>query len=91
MSDYKPVNCGFYDFFEHFATLREKVTITYVLGEEIKKRQGIITDLTGGRAGEYLHLKTSTEEIKLRMDYIIAINDIKAADYGEQCGIDDKN
>ncbi len=79
LNTYTPINCGFHDYLEHFATLRSKVTLIYKDGDKtITLKNAVLFDLSGGRNGEYAHVRTSEREFRLRMDYIISIDEIKA-------------
>ena len=88
---YTPINCAFHDYLEHFATLRQSVVIVYK--DEITSKvetilDGVIFDLTGGRNGEFSHIKFPGGEIILRNDYLISVGNIKMSDFDDEtCGI----
>ena len=85
---YKPVHCTFFDYFEHFATLRQRVTIRFIEnGEEKILNEALIFDLPGGKAGEYVHIRKGEETFIIRADYILSINEINATDFDGSCGI----
>jgi len=87
---YKPINCAFHDYLEHFATLRQAVDILYIdenTSETIIIKQAVIVDLTGGRNGEYLHAKTASGKVIIRNDYLISVGAVKALDFdSDKCG-----
>ena len=77
--EYIPISCGFHDYLEHFATLRTPTKIVYKNNAEIITLENcVIFDLSGGRKGEYAHIKNGDKEIKIRMDFIISIDDVDA-------------
>ncbi len=88
MKDYIPVNCAFHDYLEHFATIRETVSVKYFQENKEQRAEGVIIDLSGGRNGEFIHLSAvgGVEKI-IRMDYILSINDITQTDFGTDCFI----
>lgn len=87
MTDYIPVNCAFHDHLEHFATLRKEVAVEYLENDQVLKSTGVIIDLTGGRQGEYIHLKTSEEVKQIRMDYLRSVGGIVQDDFDASCGV----
>ena len=88
---YIPINCAFHDYLEHFATLRQLVTIVYIDEKSLKKvviNQAMIVDLTGGRNGEFSHVKFPGGNKIIRNDYLISVGDVKASDFDQdKCGI----
>ncbi|NOQ73465.1 MAG: hypothetical protein GQ574_15780 [Crocinitomix sp.] len=79
---YVPINCEFHDYFEHFATLRLPVTLCYQLnGLDTTIANVIIYDLTGGRNGEYAHVRNDELDLQLRMDHIVSINEITSKSF----------
>ena len=86
---YSPINCAFHDYLEHFATLRKQVVIVYK--DEITSKvetisDAVIVDLSGGRDGEFSHIKFPAGEIIIRNDYLISVGDIKMSDFeGGNC------
>ncbi len=79
---YQPINCAFHDYLEHFATLRQPISLKYFLnGEETKLSNVILYDLSGGRNGEFAHLKNEELNVKIRMDHIISIENIEAKSF----------
>lgn len=83
---YIPINCAFHDYLEHFATLRQPVNIVY--NDEVSLRteiiqEAVIFDLTGGRDGEFTHVRYLEGEKKIRNDYLISVDGIKLASLDE--------
>jgi len=77
---YRPVDCGFYDHLEHFATLREKIDVVYKENDRIKTiKEAIISDLSGGRNGEFVHL--NRDEHIIRADFLISVGGINLDDF----------
>ncbi|MFK8038763.1 MAG: hypothetical protein AB8B74_10770 [Crocinitomicaceae bacterium] len=88
---YTPINCAFHDYLEHFATLGKLVAIVYTdhRTSEIETiEKAIITDLTGGRNGEYSHIEFDNQEVIIRNDFLISVGGIKVADFDKgKCDI----
>lgn len=88
---YISVNCAFHDYLEHFATLRQIVVIVYrdeSTGQVKTIKEGVITDLSGGRNGEYSHIKFPGGKKIIRNDYLISVSDINVSDFeGDNCGV----
>ncbi|MFK8046779.1 MAG: hypothetical protein AB8B72_14870 [Crocinitomicaceae bacterium] len=86
---YIPINCEFHDYLEHFATLKQAITIVYK--DEITSKKEIIenafiVDLTGGRNGEFSHIRYQAGEKIIRNDYLISVGDVKMSDFnGNSC------
>ncbi len=81
---YIPINCAFHDYLEHFASLRKLVTVVYkdeVTESLVRIDNAIIFDLTGGRDGEYTHLKHNGQEEIVRNDYLVSVDDIRLSDF----------
>lgn len=79
---YQAIPCGFHDYLEHFTTLKQVVTLQYKdENEVIVTHDAIIRDLSGGRAGEYVHFLKDGAEQKIRMDYLISVGGIRALDF----------
>lgn len=84
MKKYQPVNCAFHDYLEHFATLKQGITIVYKQGDELMTLSNkIITNLSGGRNGEYLHFFEAGVEQKIRLDDLISVGGIQLSDFSE--------
>ena len=67
---YKPIDCGYVDVIEHFATLRKPVKVAYLInGEEVQLTEVIKTWENTG-VEEYMILKNG---LRIRMDYIVSI------------------
>ena len=71
MSDYKPVNCDYYDHLEEWATKKEKISINYHLGADSHTDEGVIKDLYVREHEEYLKLDSGKE---IKLDTIKSIN-----------------
>ena len=72
---YVPIDCGFYDRLEAWATLRENVRIKQLDQEALI--EGVIKDLYIREKVEYLQLDTGKE---VRLDTIESVNDIILTD-----------
>ena len=84
MKKYQPIKCGFHDYLEHFATLREPVSVVYQdMGRVIELQDVVIHDLSGGRDGEFIHIMKDTKEKLIRMDYLISISGINSNHFTE--------
>ena len=72
---YVPIDCGFVDVIEHFATLRKEVLIVYLLdGVQVKLMAVIQTWENTGEA-EYMILKNG---LNIRLDRIVSIDEHSA-------------
>lgn len=70
--DYVPIDCGFVDVIEHYATLRKEVLIVYLLdGTQVQLTAVIKTWENTGKA-EYMILKNG---LRIRLDYIVSIGE----------------
>lgn len=83
---YVPINCELHDYLEHFATLGQSIDIVY--SDEFTRscemiKDAVIFDLTGGRNGEFTHIRFPGGERKIRNDYLISINEVKCVDFKE--------
>lgn len=80
--EYRPIDCNFYDYVEHFATLRKKITIKYSLPDSsLKSVSTIITDTQQKEDGEYILIKGEPGEI--RMDYLVSLDEIEASSFSQ--------
>lgn len=88
---YRPINCAFHDYLEHFATLRQPITIVYSdenTAEIITLTEAVIANLSGGREGEFSHITYPEGEIIIRNDYLVAVGNIKMSDFEDgNCGV----
>ena len=86
---YQPIDCSFYDYLEHYTTLRARIKVVYhsVENKIIQIENARIVNLTGGRNGEYVHLETpeTPKNIVIRMDYLISVGEAKAASFNNTC------
>jgi Rho-binding antiterminator len=80
MSDYRPINCNFYDELEARATLRQPCVIAYrpQLDAPITTVTGIIDTLYIRDKVEYLRL---TDGVELRLDWLVAVDDRELGAY----------
>jgi Rho-binding antiterminator len=73
LNPYKPISCQFHDLIEHFATLKQRVKIAFVDGENvIQETDDIIKNWVNNGDGEFLVLTGYQEAI--RLDRIISID-----------------
>jgi Rho-binding antiterminator len=74
-SDYKPINCNYYDYLEEASTRREYVQLMYFSDiHELLTARGILKKIeTTLDKEEYVHLNTGE---KIRLDRIVRLNDI---------------
>ncbi|MBD1821374.1 hypothetical protein H6F51_02420 [Cyanobacteria bacterium FACHB-DQ100] len=72
MSDYRLVDCDFYDQLEALATLHQVCSIVYrnALGETIEVYDRIV-DVYAANKADFLRLNSGTE---IRLDHLIAVN-----------------
>ena len=78
MSDYKPINCSFYDYLEAFAVRKRNCTIVY--HDENGNRNsvnGVISDLFIKDKAEFLLMDNN---VSIRLDKIISLDDILLSD-----------
>ncbi len=77
---YVPISCSFYDFIEHFATLKKEVLIRFINAEgqaaQVKSR---IVTTKNNKDGEFILLEKEAQLI--RLDQLIAIEDKELKDY----------
>lgn len=82
---YQPINCNYYDYMEHYATLRKPITIRFTEDEQvIELNQTIIQNLSGGRNGEFIHVNIDGKEKRIRMDHIISVDDVEAKQFSSE-------
>lgn len=71
--EYHPVDCGFHDEFESYATLGKNIKINYWKQEgELTQATGIIKDVYATESKEEF-IKLNTDEM-IRLDHIITID-----------------
>ncbi|WP_291720551.1 hypothetical protein [Bernardetia sp.] len=90
---YIPVDCGFYDNLEAFATTRKTVAINY-LDTEYKKtiQQNIkVRDLETKNGEEFMIFEvvenTEAKNVKIRLDRLIDIDGIEVPRDSDSCSI----
>ncbi len=92
---YIPIDCGFYDNLEAFATTQKIVEINY-LDADYKKNihQKIkVKNLETKNGEEFMifevieNTKSNKEKIKIRLDRLIDIDGIRVPKNGESCSI----
>lgn len=82
MKTYKAISCTYYDYVEHYATLRQVVDILYKdEADKIQSIKSIILDTKNDGNAEYMIVKDVEQPI--RLDKLISIADKKLADYWE--------
>lgn len=80
MKDYQPISCTFYDFIEHFATLRKEIIIQYKETDvSITSLTSIILDTQSNKDGEFMIIKDLKHPI--RLDKIISLDGKFLSDY----------
>lgn len=77
---YQPISCVYYDFIEHYAIRKEKVTIVWKDRDdrEVQLNSRILDTKTEAKV-EFMLLEATQEWI--RMDRIISLNEHKLADF----------
>ncbi len=79
--DYEPISCTFHDHLEHFASLREHVTIVFMDDKVERKLSGVrIADIIRSKKGEFIQFVSSGIEMLVRLDSIISVNEKVMAD-----------
>jgi Rho-binding antiterminator len=82
MKEYKAISCTYYDYIEHYATLRQVVNIQYKdEADQLQSIQNIILDTKNDGKAEYIIVKDMEQPI--RLDKLVSIEDKKLADYWE--------
>ncbi|MGK0388608.1 MAG: Rho-binding antiterminator [Maribacter sp.] len=82
MKEYKAISCTYYDYIEHYATLRQMVNIQYKdEANQLQSIQSIILDTKNNGKAEYIIVKDMEQPI--RLDNLVSIEDKKLADYWE--------
>lgn len=90
---YIPVDCGFYDNLEAFATTQKIVEINYLDTDyqTIIKQKIKVKDLETKNGEEFMifevieNLKANNEKIKIRLDRLLDIDGIHVPKNGESC------
>jgi Rho-binding antiterminator len=82
MKEYKAISCTYYDYIEHYATLKQMVNIQYKdEANQLQSIQSIILDTKNNGKAEYIIVKDMEQPI--RLDNLVSIEDKKLADYWE--------
>ena len=78
-TDYRPIDCNFYDYFEAFATQGVLCSI-YYLDEhsQMQRTEDYIKTLITQSTSEYLILNSS---LKIRLDHIYRINGLESPSF----------
>jgi Rho-binding antiterminator len=80
-SEYKPIDCNFYDELEAAATMRRRVDLQYFNDlRQLCLGSGIIETLFIRDKVEYMRLKSGEE---IRLDHLIRIDDKQAPGYAD--------
>ncbi|WP_338791836.1 hypothetical protein [Bernardetia sp. MNP-M8] len=86
---YIPVDCGFYDNLEAFATTKKTVTIRYLKSsyDTIIHQKIKVKDLETKNGEEFMifEVESTKEKIKIRLDRLIDIDGITVPKNGESC------
>lgn len=67
---YQPIDCNFYDRLEAWATLKQKINITYLEGSDTRKVNGIIQKLFIRQGAEFLELDSG---LRIRLDKLVEV------------------
>lgn len=78
---YVPIDCGYVDIIEHFATLRKPVEIIYLLDNIEVKLKAVIKTWENTGEAEYMILKNG---LRIRLDHIVSVDSQVSSGY---CGI----
>ncbi|MBO2007831.1 hypothetical protein [Hymenobacter negativus] len=80
-TEYKPIDCNFYDELEAAATLRRRVALQYFNDlRQLCMESGVIDTLFIRDKVEYMRLKSGEE---IRLDHLIRIDDKQAPGYSD--------
>jgi len=72
MKPYKPISCDYVDYIEHLATTRAKVSIQYLIEDELTlEKEDYLVTWKNESGEEYLYTKNG---LKIRFDRIVNIN-----------------
>lgn len=78
-TNYKPIDCRYYDHLEAAASKREHVNLQYLSDiREFLTASGIINNIETKNGEEYLTLSTGEE---IRLDRVVRLNDITFPGY----------
>ncbi len=82
---YVPIDCGYLDIIEHYATLRQPVEISYLLDDAEVKLTAVIKTWENTGEAEYMILRNG---LRIRLDHIVSIDNKVSSGY---CRINEKN
>lgn len=78
MKKYTPISCVFYEFLEHYATIKKEVEIVYLDDSVKKKVVGVIADLSiNDQKKEVLTIN----DLNIRLDLLISVDGKMLADF----------
>lgn len=77
-SKYTPISCVFYDFLEHYATMKKEVEVVYMVDSEKNKVIGVIENLTINDKQEEV---LTMNGIFIRLDLLISVDGKLLADF----------
>lgn len=91
-SKYIPINCNLYDQLEAFAVQKTLLNLEVELDGSSKNFESVsFMNFITKKDGEYGVIKVGNEELILRLDKLISINDSKVRDeFGDSCFIPNK-
>lgn len=88
---YIPVDCGFYDNLEAFATTQKIIEINYLDSdyEAIINQKIKVKDLETKNGEEFMifEVESTKQKIKIRLDRLINIDGIEVPKNGESCAL----
>ncbi|MGB0392021.1 MAG: Rho-binding antiterminator [Salibacteraceae bacterium] len=89
---YTPINCNLYDQLEAYAVLKTPLTLDVELDGVSEILEGcLITDFKTQKEGEFAFVRQNEKQMKIRLDKIVSINNIKVIDeFGVSCSIPNK-
>ena len=73
-SQYRPIDCRFYDKLELWAMHKDPVVVFYYDNEVMQMNTGTIKDIYSRQKVEYLLMEDDTE---IRLDEIISVNGVE--------------
>ena len=89
---YTPINCNLYDQLEAFSVLRTPLKME-IGTESITKtfEECLITNFKTQKEGEFAFVLCNGNEMKIRLDKIVSLNDSKVRDeFGVSCSLPNK-
>ena len=77
---YQAVICNFYDYLEHFATLREQIEIRFLTSDgKTHSVSTKILDIQQSTEGEFIVIQVTPERI--RLDHLLSVGGIEAGKF----------